>query len=341
MVLYKQVKETIIRRILDGAYPAGGALPTEQELRDTFGVSRVTVRKALDELKREGLIVSVQGSGTAVSARESGYRGFVDIIALIAEVHNPFFASFMAAFERIAEQQQSLVLFKQDFESMAFRRSDIYFRLLMKGIRNIVLWPQSDVVDFQLLRQVRTAGINLVIFDQLFETTAADIVSVDNFHAMQSLYAALRAVCSGEIHYIGYGNIELPSELHRRAAYVQAGGGPDTIHAVPWRSPLPEQDVERLLSQLQQADALPNGFLCTNGPLGLAVARKLKEMGRPDIALAAVDDLPGMASEGIIRYAQPLEEMAGRIYDRLVRQNNEGNRWTPVALQVKGRIVTP
>src|SRR5574337_411827 len=45
----------------------GDAIPSERQLSTTFGVSRLTVRAALDELVREGLLVRRHGSGTFVS----------------------------------------------------------------------------------------------------------------------------------------------------------------------------------------------------------------------------------------------------------------------------------
>src|SRR5574337_2053467 len=45
----------------------GEAIPSERQLSTTFGVSRLTVRAALDELVREGLLVRRHGSGTFVS----------------------------------------------------------------------------------------------------------------------------------------------------------------------------------------------------------------------------------------------------------------------------------
>ena len=54
-------------RIMGGEYRRGDKLPTENELSSRFGVSRQTVRKALGELGAEGLITSVQGSGSYVA----------------------------------------------------------------------------------------------------------------------------------------------------------------------------------------------------------------------------------------------------------------------------------
>jgi GntR family transcriptional regulator len=63
--LYAQVKETL-RRDIESSMKPGDALPAEPELQSHFGVSRITVRRALDELVSEGLVVRQQGRGTFV-----------------------------------------------------------------------------------------------------------------------------------------------------------------------------------------------------------------------------------------------------------------------------------
>jgi GntR family transcriptional regulator len=61
--LYLQVKETLKAHILDGEYGVGDQLPSESQLRAAFGVSRVTVRQALQALHDEQLVDSIQGKG--------------------------------------------------------------------------------------------------------------------------------------------------------------------------------------------------------------------------------------------------------------------------------------
>ncbi|MES2346826.1 MAG: GntR family transcriptional regulator [Pseudomonadota bacterium] len=65
--LYTQVKENLRERILDGSYPAHAKLPAESELSTIFGVSRITVRQALSDLQKEGMIFKIPGKGTFVS----------------------------------------------------------------------------------------------------------------------------------------------------------------------------------------------------------------------------------------------------------------------------------
>lgn len=64
MPLHHQLYITLRQRLLDGGFPEGKALPGELRLADEFGVSRVTLRRTLDTLQAEGLIVRRQGIGT-------------------------------------------------------------------------------------------------------------------------------------------------------------------------------------------------------------------------------------------------------------------------------------
>ncbi|WP_395402766.1 GntR family transcriptional regulator [Pseudoduganella sp. UC29_106] len=65
--LYAQVKESLRERILDGTYPPHAQLPAESDIGSRFGVSRITVRQALNDLQKEGVIFKVPGKGTFVS----------------------------------------------------------------------------------------------------------------------------------------------------------------------------------------------------------------------------------------------------------------------------------
>jgi len=64
--LYHQISREIYRRIAEGGYPTGGALPTEEKLSAEFSVSRATVRQALAELVDERLVTRRRGAGTFV-----------------------------------------------------------------------------------------------------------------------------------------------------------------------------------------------------------------------------------------------------------------------------------
>lgn len=67
--LYQQVMEEIKRGIESGAYPTGDKIPSEVELSEMYSVSRITVRRAVEELVGEGLLTKRQGKGTYVNQR--------------------------------------------------------------------------------------------------------------------------------------------------------------------------------------------------------------------------------------------------------------------------------
>ncbi|MBS0508857.1 MAG: histidine utilization repressor [Proteobacteria bacterium] len=67
LALYQQVKEHIARKIQDGSWKAGDRLPSENELVLQFGISRMTVNRALRELAEQGRIVRVAGVGSFVA----------------------------------------------------------------------------------------------------------------------------------------------------------------------------------------------------------------------------------------------------------------------------------
>jgi GntR family transcriptional regulator len=68
--LYRQVKDVLVKRIAEGAWAEGGALPSEPDLAADLGVSHGTVRTALDELAAENLVVRRQGKGTYVARHD-------------------------------------------------------------------------------------------------------------------------------------------------------------------------------------------------------------------------------------------------------------------------------
>lgn len=67
--LYRQIKELLIQRVLRGDWRPGELLPSEFKLAAEFKVSQGTVRKALDEMAADKLVIRMQGKGTYVAGR--------------------------------------------------------------------------------------------------------------------------------------------------------------------------------------------------------------------------------------------------------------------------------
>ena len=74
--LYRQIKGLITRGLQAGDWKPGEPIPSETELAARFGVSQGTVRKAIDELATENLLVRRQGRGTFVATHHEARAQF-------------------------------------------------------------------------------------------------------------------------------------------------------------------------------------------------------------------------------------------------------------------------
>lgn len=61
---HRELYETLAETLRRGEIPPGGRLPTEKELRERYGISRITAARALKDLERDGLVQRVAGKGT-------------------------------------------------------------------------------------------------------------------------------------------------------------------------------------------------------------------------------------------------------------------------------------
>ncbi len=85
--LYRQVKELLLQRVVSGVWKPGEGLPSEAKLAEQFNVSQGTVRKALEEMVAEHVVVRHQGKGTFVAARGEGSP--VHFFSMTAGDHGP------------------------------------------------------------------------------------------------------------------------------------------------------------------------------------------------------------------------------------------------------------
>ena len=75
---YKNLQEILKRQILSGVFKEGDLLPSEYDLTSIHKLHRSTVRKALDELVKDGYILKKKGKGSIVN-KKSNSLGLLSI----------------------------------------------------------------------------------------------------------------------------------------------------------------------------------------------------------------------------------------------------------------------
>ena len=113
MEVYKKIKDDIIL----GKYPPGSILPTELEFAETFFVSRITIQKAMQLLKKEGYVSRTPGRGTFVE--DIPAKPHQHTIGLIlCNIAYSFGLNILTAVERTAAAHGYHVIFKNSIDSL-------------------------------------------------------------------------------------------------------------------------------------------------------------------------------------------------------------------------------
>ena len=94
--IYEQIKKSIINQILEGKLNEDELLPSIRVLAQDIKISAMTIKKAYDELEKEGYLKSIQGTGTFVApknteiAKEQAQKDIEDYIEKIVAISNRF-----------------------------------------------------------------------------------------------------------------------------------------------------------------------------------------------------------------------------------------------------------
>lgn len=79
LTLYQNILNDLILKIESNELKLGSRLPSEQQLSETYNVSRITIRRALQELEKRGYILKQQGRGSFVTNQEVDSELFKDV----------------------------------------------------------------------------------------------------------------------------------------------------------------------------------------------------------------------------------------------------------------------
>ena len=86
--LYFRLYSLLKDAILNGTIDNGAQMPTEQQLAETFGVSRITAKRAMDELAAEGLVERRRGKGTHVTYEYSPQPLKAPLVGMLQEIES-------------------------------------------------------------------------------------------------------------------------------------------------------------------------------------------------------------------------------------------------------------
>ncbi|MBI4978711.1 MAG: substrate-binding domain-containing protein [Spirochaetes bacterium] len=178
---YIRVREALRADITHGRYPIGGLIPREEDIAAMYQVSRVTVRKALDDLKREKLITSKKRFGTVVtgSAGKTRQRRKNIIGVITPNMYQTMYAGILHTLESTLHKSGIDLIVHNINLSPETERAGIN-ALLKRGVDGIVhIWDKKSEANIERVRHV-AGQMPLIIVDHFDKSIPADFIMPDN-----------------------------------------------------------------------------------------------------------------------------------------------------------------
>ncbi len=322
-----QIHARLQQRILQGEWAYGAMLSSEHELCAEFGVSRGTIRLALTELEKEGLIRRERGRGTFISwlpHKEPVSRLDRHTISFIVPyVRDSFVPTILLGLESVARAKGYVVLFNHS-ENSSQKQDEALSLSLQQGVAGIVLYPVNSTDALPVLCDIVQRNLPLVSVDRYVRSLATDYVTCDNFGGGLIATQHLLQLGHRRIAFLSWKDPAMTLE-HRRAGYRQAllEAGLQLDPALEWNvEGYPDIDIPALTGLLQQFPR-PTAVFAANDQLALAVqrtARVLKLSIPADLALVGFDnlDIAAQLDVPLTTIAQPAFDIGKAAGERVI-----------------------
>jgi len=311
IALHVQLLNQLRQLILSGRWQKGDRLPSESKLVDHLGISRTTVRIALQSAEVEGLIRRAAGRGTFVDYTPDELTTKRSIGYVTRSFHSDLHRVLLSSVETELRSSGYRVFFSN--AGTNDEEAEVLGSLL-EDIDGLILWPNVKTTPTvrDTLNQLAEQGIPIVFIDRLIEGINADFVSTDNFGGTAGLTRHLIELGHEDIVFL-QGNIsKLYSidERYRGYEFVMQESGLDILPVWKVNSPneteFVEVDIYRLLSDMsdeltqqiqtlfEQTPRKPTAIIGANDALAILAMKAIEQLNLnvpEDISIVGFDDI--------------------------------------------------
>lgn len=212
--LYKQIYKSILNQITRGELSKGQKVPSEQELAETFNVSRITSKKALDLLAQNEIIERVQGKGSFVlhsaelptsqmiKANIEKHGGNNRKIGLvITDLSDSYGIRLIKAIEHNISKSGAHMTVKFTHEKIENEESAIT-ELLQAGVEGMIVLPIHGEHYNPKILELVLQNFPIVLVDRYLRGIQASSVSTNNMKAAEEATEYLISLGHQRIAYI-------------------------------------------------------------------------------------------------------------------------------------------
>lgn len=187
-LLYMTIIDHVKECIKDGTYQPDQKIPTEMEFAEEFGVSRITSRRALIELEKEGIIIRRKGSGSFIAPVEDSTEksqentGALNVVAILLPYEynqGNLMGTVMGASEYLRDRNYFLSIQRCEDEPGA---ENALLKEITDGkVQGVIYYPLSERTNMEFITTLSMNDFPVVMIDKFFENIPADSVVSDNY----------------------------------------------------------------------------------------------------------------------------------------------------------------
>lgn len=288
-MLYRQVKDFLLGQIQKGVYAPGEVIPAERELADKLGVSRYTVRRAIQELVDEGILYRVQGNGTFVHERKRSAHSRSNSIGIVlplcdAEMEMLLLNGMQRA---LRETKYSMTLLVSNNDSE--KELEEIRHLRDEQVSGLVIMPSQEPRGGLAAYELKKDGFPFVLVDRRVPGCETDCVMSDNIQGGSLATEYLLDLGHERIAFVKHESDQTSSMKDRFVGYQQAlckrGLGDGLMFSLT-RDGGPSE-FKALLDEY-------TAIVAVNGYVAVDVVKMCRELGvviPDDLSIVSFDDL--------------------------------------------------
>ena len=346
---WKSIAENVAEEIATGTLAPGQRLPSGEELAATWGVSRHTAHRAIEELQRQGLVVRQRRWGTVVAfqLRKSVGRVALMVDRFAPAVNFPPAEMLRGISDGLGEGTDLVVIDARSDPAVEARRL-----MDLGDVDGLIIVPTADPANTAQLQRLVDEGIPVVVLDRIPEGLRADAVTSDNETATLAAIHALEAQGHRRIGFFSFHKPDFSTVRERHSAYVAAleeVGLTDHAPHERWFARELDTDTPRLFVAI--SDALialtygPNpitALFCVQDVLAAGAIEACLRHGI-DLPLATFNDWPAAmlrTPPGTLRIVQRAHAIGLRAAELLLSHIG-GNVREPRLVRVPAELLIP
>lgn len=337
---FLQIHEILRKSIEDGLFKNDQQLPTEVELAAQYKLSRPTIAKALEMLRKDGLIERISGIGTFVRYQSgTGLNNFGLLIPGLGETE--IFESICGHMSNLARARNFNLIWSGSMQEDAAARKEhieqLACRYIEQRINGVFFTPleltsQKDPVNQNIVELFDKARIPVVLMDRDIVSFPArsryDLVGTDNFRLAFILTQHLLEQGCRNIKFVAR-PYSAPTVQMRIFGYEQAlrEAGIDILQSnILIEDNYTPDFCSRLLD-----DSGKTGVLCANDTTASRLMHSLTDQGYKipgQVMVAGVDDIKYATylRVPLTTYKQPCKDIAKIAIDLMMTRIREPNQ---------------